>query len=133
MKKFAMICLFAAMSFGVAHAQNTDTKEIPANGARISFSEMEHQYGTIVKGGDGNCEFTFTNDGNEPLILSNVKASCGCTVPTWTKEPIMPGNTGTIKVRYNTNNVGSFTKTITVTCNAVNAPRTTLKIKGKVE
>ena len=133
MKKFAMICLFAAMSFGVAHAQNTDTKEIPANGARISFSEMEHQYGTIVKGGDGNCEFTFTNEGNEPLILQNVKASCGCTTPSYTQKPVMPGQTGTIKVHSNTNNVGAFSKTVTVTSNAVDNPRVVLRIKGNVK
>ena len=133
MKKFALVCLFATMAFGFANAQDTEKKEIPANGAKISFTELEHNYGTIQKGGDGNCEFTFTNDGNEPLILTGVRASCGCTTPTWTKEPVMPGKTGTIKVRYNTNNVGSFTKTITVTSNAVNASRSTLKIKGKVE
>ncbi|MBO7490085.1 MAG: DUF1573 domain-containing protein [Bacteroidales bacterium] len=103
------------------------------NGPQIEFTEQEHNYGNLQKGGDGNCEFVFTNTGNEPLILSNVKASCGCTVPTWTKEPIMPGKTGTIKVRYNTNNVGAFTKTITVSSNAINAARLTLKIRGKVE
>ena len=92
-----------------------------------------HDYGKVKKGGDGNCEFVFTNTGNEPLILSNVKASCGCTVPTWTKEPIMPGKTGTIKVRYNTNtSPQSFTKTITVSSNSINAPRLTLKIKGTI-
>ena len=132
MKRFALICLFASMAFGMANAQNTETTEVPANGAKIKFTETEHNYGTIQKGGDGNCEFTFTNDGNEPLILSNVKASCGCTTPSWTKEPVMPGKTGTIKVRYNTNNVGGFNKTITVTSNAINSPRVVLKIKGNV-
>ncbi|MBR3829495.1 MAG: DUF1573 domain-containing protein [Bacteroidales bacterium] len=133
MKKFFLLSLFVSMAFATINAQEAKTQEQPADGPKIAFTEQEHNYGTIKKGGDGNCEFVFTNEGNEPLILSNVKASCGCTVPTWTKEPIMPGKTGTIKVRYNTNNVGGFTKTITVTCNAVNAPRTTLKIRGKVE
>lgn len=133
MKKFFLLSLFVSMAFATINAQEAKTQDQPADGPKIAFTEQEHNYGTIKKGGDGNCEFVFTNEGNEPLILSNVKASCGCTVPTWTKEPIMPGKTGTIKVRYNTNNVGGFTKTITVTCNAVNAPRTTLKIKGKVE
>ncbi len=133
MKKFALICLFAAMSFGVANAQNTETKEAPANGARISFAEMEHQYGTIMKGADGNCEFTFTNEGNEPLILQNVKASCGCTTPSYTQKPVMPGQTGTIKVHYNTNSVGAFSKTVTVTSNAVDNPRVVLRIKGNVK
>jgi hypothetical protein len=133
MKKFFLLSLFVSLAFTAINAQDVKTQDQPADGPKISFTEQEHNYGTIKKGGDGNCEFVFTNEGNEPLILSNVKASCGCTVPTWTKEPIMPGKEGSIKVRYNTNNVGAFTKTITVTCNAVNAPRTTLKIKGKVE
>ena len=121
------------MALTAVNAQGTNSQNPPKNGPQISFNEIEHNYGTIQKGGDGNCEFVFTNNGNEPLILSNVRASCGCTVPTWTKEPIMPGKTGTIKVRYNTNNVGGLTKTITVTSNAVNDPRLVLKIKGKVE
>lgn len=132
MKKFALICLFAAMTFGVANAQNANDQE-PANGAKIRFTEMEHQYGTIEKGSDGNCEFEFFNDGNEPLILSKVKASCGCTTPSYTQKPIMPGQKGTIKVHYNTNNVGAFSKTITVTSNAVNSPSTVLRIKGNVK
>ena len=133
MKKFFLLSMFVSLAFTAINAQDAKTQDQPTDGPKITFNEQEHNYGTLKKGGDGNCEFLFTNEGNEPLILSNVKASCGCTVPTWTKEPIMPGKTGSIKVRYNTNNVGGFTKTITVTCNAINAPRTTLKIKGKVE
>ncbi|MBR3528920.1 MAG: DUF1573 domain-containing protein [Bacteroidales bacterium] len=133
MKKFFLLSLFVSLALTTLNAQDNKTQETPKNGPKITFNELEHNYGTIQKGGDGNCEFTFTNDGNEPLILTGVRASCGCTTPTWTKEPVMPGKTGTIKVRYNTNNVGSFTKTITVTSNAVNASRSTLKIKGKVE
>ena len=133
MKKFFLLSLFVSLALTTLNAQDNKTQETPKNGPKITFNELEHNYGTIQKGGDGNCEFTFTNDGNEPLILTGVRASCGCTTPTWTKEPVMPGKTGTIKVRYNTNNVGSFTKTITVTSNAVNASRSTMKIKGKVE
>lgn len=133
MKKFFLLSLFVSMAFTMINAQEATTQDQPMNGPKINFTEQEHNYGTIAKGGDGNCEFVFTNEGNEPLILSNVKASCGCTVPTWTKEPIMPGKTGTIKVRYNTSTLGSFTKTITVTSNAINSPRLTLKIRGKVE
>ena len=131
MKKFALSCLFASMAFGMANAQ-TEQKDVPANGAKIRFTETEHNYGTIAKGGNGDCEFTFVNEGNEPLILSNVKASCGCTTPSYTQKPVMPGKTGTIKVHYNTNNVGGFSKTVTVTSNAVDNPRVVLKIKGNV-
>ncbi|MBR1766150.1 MAG: DUF1573 domain-containing protein [Bacteroidales bacterium] len=133
MKKFAFMCLIAALSFGMAKAQTTEQKEVPANGAKIVFTEMEHDYGTVQKGGNGDCEFTFKNEGNEPLILSNVRASCGCTTPSYTQKPIMPGQTGTIKVHYNTNNVGGFSKTVTVTSNAVDNPRVVLRIKGTVK
>ena len=133
MKKFALICLFASMAFGFANAQETEKKDVPANGAKISFTELEHNYGTLQKGGNGDCEFTFKNEGNEPLILSNVKASCGCTTPSYTQKPVMPGQTGTIKVHYNTNNVGGFSKTVTVTSNAVDNPRVVLRIKGNVK
>ena len=133
MKKLFLLCFVAVMAIGSAQAQeekNESTENIP--GPRIVFAEMEHNYGTIVKGGDGNCEFTFTNTGDEPLVLSNVRASCGCTTPSWTQKPVMPGKTGSIKVRYNTNNVGGFTKTVTITSNAVNESRVVVKIKGNV-
>ena len=64
--------------------------------------------------------------------MANVKASCGCTTPSYTQKPVMPGKTGEIGVRYNTNNPGGFTKTVTVTSNAVNEPRVVVKIKGNV-
>ncbi len=132
MKKLLVLSFFVALAFGAVKAQNNQSQQVPANGPKIEFSKLEHNYGQIEKGGDGNCEFTFTNNGTEPLILSNVRASCGCTTPSWTKEPVMPGKSGVIKVKYNTNNVGGFTKTITVTSNAVDSPRVVLKIKGNV-
>lgn len=137
MKKFVLTILFAVLGLGCAFAQDKTTvttpSDKPINGPKISFSENVHDYGNIAKGSDGNCEFEFTNKGNEPLILSNVRASCGCTTPNWSKEPIMPGQKGTIKVHYNTNNVGGFNKSITVTSNAVDTPRMVLKIRGKVQ
>lgn len=133
MKKLFLLSLFAIFSFGVANAQNTVRQDTVLDGPKIQFESLIHDYGTIQKGSNGNCEFQFTNTGNEPLILSNVKASCGCTTPSWTQKPIMPGKTGVIKVHYNTNTVGGFTKSITVTSNAVDNPRTVLKIKGNVQ
>ena len=132
MKKFALICLFATLAFGVS-AQEVEKKEVPTNGAKIRFEQMEHQYGTIQKGGNGDCQFVFWNDGNEPLILQNVKASCGCTTPKYSQKPVMPGEKGFIDVHYNTNNVGGFSKTVTVTSNAVDNPRVVLRIKGNVK
>lgn len=97
----------------------------------IIFDKLEHDYGTIEKGGDGNAIFTFTNKGQKPLVLSNVHASCGCTVPQWPREPIAPGQQGEIKVKYNTNLVGTFSKTITVNSSAANS-MVRLRIKGQV-
>jgi hypothetical protein len=87
----------------------------------IIFKTTIYDYGTIAQGADGNCEFTFTNKGKSPLVLSNVQASCGCTTPEWPKEPISPGKTGVIKVTYNTNNTGPFRKSITVNSSAANS------------
>jgi hypothetical protein len=97
----------------------------------IIFDKLEHDYGTIDKGSDGNCVFTFTNKGQKPLVLSNVRASCGCTVPQWPREPIAPGEKGEIKVKYNTNIVGTFNKSITVNSNAANSI-VRLRVKGQV-
>lgn len=97
----------------------------------IIFDKLVHDYGTMVQGADGNCEFVFTNKGQKPLILSNVRASCGCTVPSWPQEPILPGNTGTIKVGYNTSIIGGFSKIVTVVSNAANS-QVILTIKGNV-
>lgn len=135
MKKILLASLLALFSFGIANAQDksaTDAKT-DQNGPKIEFTNTTHDYGEIKKGGDGNCEFTFTNVGNEPLILSNVRASCGCTTPSWTKAPVMPGKTGTIKVRYNTNNIGGFSKRVTVNSNSTTTPTVTLTIKGTVK
>lgn len=97
----------------------------------ISFEKTVHEYGTIEQGSDGGAEFVFTNSGKTPLVLSNVRASCGCTVPTWPKEPILPGAKSSIKVVYNTNLVGNFHKSITVNSNAKNS-EVVLSIKGNV-
>lgn len=97
----------------------------------IKFEKTVHDYGTIEQGSDGSTEFAFTNTGKTPLVLSNVRASCGCTVPTWPKEPILPGEKGAIKVVYNTNIVGSFHKSITVNSNAKNS-EVILSIMGNV-
>jgi hypothetical protein len=108
-----------------AKAQTADTTLV------INFASAVHDYGTITQGSDGSCEFKFTNGGKTPLILNNVRASCGCTVPSWTKEPVQPGGEGVIKVTYNTANMGSFNKSITVNSNAKNA-EVILQIKGTV-
>jgi hypothetical protein len=97
----------------------------------ITFDKLVHDYGTIERGSDGGAVFTFTNKGTKPLILSNVRAACGCTVPEWPREPIAPGKTGEIKVKYNTNIAGNFNKTITVNSNAANSA-VVLRVRGSV-
>ncbi|MEI6853330.1 MAG: DUF1573 domain-containing protein [Bacteroidota bacterium] len=90
-----------------------------------------HDYGTIKSGSDGSCQFVFKNTGTEPLLLSSVTASCDCTVPSWPKYPIFPGNTSTIKVAYDTKKIGMISKTIRVVSNAGNST-VELTIKGNV-
>ena len=121
---FAVLFLaFAALT--QLNAQTADSTLM------INFASTVHDYGTIVQGSDGSCTFVFTNMGKTPLVLSNVRASCGCTVPTWPREPILPGKEGSIKVVYNTNLVGSFNKSISVNSNAKNN-EVILNIKGTV-
>jgi hypothetical protein len=102
------------------------------NAPVIKFDKTVHDYGTIQQHGDGKCEFKFTNEGKEPLILSNVRSSCGCTVPTWPRQPVLPGQSEVIKVKYDTKRIGMINKSIHVYSNAKVSPLT-LKIKGKVE
>ena len=113
-------------------SSNTVTAQEVENGAKITFTKETHDYGTVKNGGDGTCTFEFKNTGNAPLILSNAKGSCGCTVPTWPKEPIAPGAKGVISVKYDTKRPGAINKSVTITSNAVNEPTKTIRIKGTV-
>ncbi len=99
--------------------------------AIATFQSTEHDYGDIVYDGDGLCTFVFTNTGTEPLMLTNVKASCGCTAPKWSRDPIKPGEKGEIEVKYNTRIAGSFNKTVTVQTNG-EPMQVILRIKGRV-
>ena len=99
--------------------------------AKIEFKTDSIDYGTIEKGSNGVRVFEFTNTGNAPLIISDVKSTCGCTIPKKPEGPIMPGETGKIEVKYDTNRVNPIRKTITVTSNA-DTPTIALKIKGEV-
>ena len=99
--------------------------------AEITFESLEHDYGNIYKGDNGECEFVFKNTGKAPLQITNARASCGCTVPSWPREPIAPGKKSVIKVKYDTNRLGTINKSITVTSNAVNNS-VVLHIKGSI-
>ncbi|MFT5846010.1 MAG: hypothetical protein ACI902_000047 [Psychroserpens sp.] len=122
MKKLVAILCIAFISLGAMAQEKT---------AKIEFKTDVIDYGTIEKGSDGVRIFEFTNTGNAPLIISNVKSTCGCTVPKKPKGPILPGETGKIEVKYDTNRVNPIRKTITVTSNA-DTPNVALKIKGLV-
>ena len=99
---------------------------------QIEFDSTTIDYGTIENGSDGERVFSFTNTGNADLIITNVKSSCGCTIPKKPEDPIAPGESSEIVVRYDTNRVGPFRKTITVSTNQENDPIIALKIKGTV-
>jgi len=132
MKKFVFTFVLLAFTSFLVNAQDApQPKPVNPNAPEIAFEKTVHDYGTIVQGADGTCEFKFTNTGKEPLILSRPQSSCGCTVPTWPQEPILPGKSDVIKVTYNTNNVGGINKTITVTSNA-KTEKVVLQIKGTV-
>lgn len=95
------------------------------------FAVSVHDFGTIPEGPAAEHEFEFTNTGKEPIVISNVSASCGCTTPSYSKEPVLPGKKGKIKASYNTNGrVAPFTKSITINSNAGTK---VLTIKGEVE
>ena len=108
-----------------------ERKEPDQDAPQIKFETLIHDYGKILKDSDGKFKFVFTNTGKEPLILSQPRSSCGCTVPTWPKKPILPGKSDEIEVTYATNRVGPFAKTVTVMSNA-KTPVVVLKIQGEV-
>lgn len=122
MKKVVTILFIGLLSLGLSAQEKV---------AKIEFKTDVIDYGTIEKGSDGVRVFEFTNTGNAPLIISNVRSTCGCTVPKKPEGPIMPGEKGEIQVKYDTNRVNPIRKTITVISNA-DTPTVALKIKGLV-
>ncbi|MDT0555962.1 DUF1573 domain-containing protein [Patiriisocius hiemis] len=121
MKKIVIIALVLVAGIATANAQ-----------AKFKFVTETIDYGTVAKGSDGVRVFEFTNVGNEPLVITDVKSTCGCTVPEKPEGPIGPGKKGQIKVKYDTKNkVGPIRKNITVYSNA-DEPVKLLKIKGEV-
>jgi len=126
------IILAAGFFMVPACTRSSSHTDVAAGSASISFDTTEHDYGTIAYAGDGTWEFAFRNTGTEPLLLTNVRSSCGCTIPEWPKEPIPQGGKGTIRVNYNTQLTGTFSKSISVFSNATATP-VILKIRGTVE
>ena len=150
MKKVFLLAILAIAGFS-ANAQTKQTAKKPAaatakpvaatttkvettkvDGAGMVFENETIDYGTIPHNADGKREFVFTNNGNKPLVIESTQGSCGCTVPTKPEKAIQPGEKGVIGVKYATDRVGAFTKTVTVTSNAEGQPTKVLTIKGTV-
>jgi len=146
MKKIFLLSMLVAFGTMTSNAQtkskaktttktNVTTKSTtPAtDGAGMVFENETIDYGTIPHNSDGKREFVFTNNGTKPLIIESAQGSCGCTVPTKPEGPIAPGAKATIGVKYATDRVGAFTKTVTIKSNAAGQETKVLTIKGTVE
>jgi len=118
MKSFTSILMLFLLSFSI-------------NAQEFKFESETIDYGKIDKGANGERIFTFTNVGDQPIIIKNIQSSCGCTVPKKPEKPIMPGEKGEIKVSYDTKRVGGFSKSITIFSNATEAAKV-IRIKGIV-
>jgi hypothetical protein len=125
-----MACFLAGIAIILSSSFAMNKAKLSA--PRIVFEQLIHDFGTIAHRSDGTCHFRFTNRGDAPLVITGVTASCGCTVPTYTREPVLPGQSGQIKVEYNTRLRGTFNKTIAVNTNDPNNPSITLTVKGTV-
>jgi hypothetical protein len=124
---FAIFCLFLCHT-----ACTSDSKEQASKkGQEIWFEETLHDYGQILQDSDGSWDFVFKNLGSQAIVINRVRSTCGCTIPDWPREPIEPGNSGQITVKYNTALTGTFLKSIYVYSSAANSP-VKLQIKGKV-
>lgn len=132
MKKLFPLLLSMSLIGFVGFAQTDKVNSGNTSAPEITFEYELHDYGTIDYGSDGVYAFKFTNTGKDPLVISDAKGSCGCTVPKWPKEPILKGQTNFINVSYDTKRPGPFTKTVTVTSNAKTITKV-LTIKGVVK
>jgi hypothetical protein len=133
MKKL-VLSIFAVAAMATASLAQTGATAVEnPTAADFKFDTEVHDFGTVKEGVQAEHTFKFTNTGKEPLVITNVQASCGCTTPTWSKEPIKPGAQGSVTAIYNSKGrPGNFNKAVTVTSNAKTAQKV-LFIKGNVE
>lgn len=132
MKKFLATFSMVALLVAFATAQTATVAPVKSvDGPVMSFDKIDIDYGTIAQGADPLRRFKFKNTGTAPLVIKNARGSCGCTVPSYKKEPVQPGETSEIEVRYDTQRVGPFTKTVTIETNEGEQPRV-LSIHGTV-
>ncbi len=131
--KLTALILLMAIGIGGYNAQEVVSKPMSASkGPMISINKEVHDYGTIEQGAPGGCEFIVTNTGDTPLILNRCRGSCGCTVPECSGDPIPPGETAVIKVKYDTKRIGPINKSVTIESNAANKRISIVKIKGTI-
>lgn len=116
----------------VLFSLNAGAQQPIEDGAHIEFEKEIHDYGDVPYDGDATTTFAFKNTGNQPLIISEARKSCGCTVPDYPKEPILPGESGVITVKYDSKRPGAINKSVTIVSNAVNNPNAVIRIKGQV-
>lgn len=125
MKQVILITLLVLSVYCTGYGQKKDH-------AGIVFDTLTYDFGLLKKGNDATCSFSFVNRNETPVIITNVKSSCGCTIQEWPGEPVISGESGTIKVKYNTKITGTFQKTIYVHTNRNSQP-IVLTIKGVVK
>jgi hypothetical protein len=123
--KIAGIVTFIAVLFMFSQGVEAQT------GPVMTFESTTVDYGTIERGSERIRTVTFTNTGDEPLLITNARGSCGCTVPDWPKEPIQPGESGEFSINYDTNRLGNINRTIRVTTNESGDPHVLL-VRGNV-
>ena len=131
MKKQMILLASVAFITTVFAATSVVGKIAELTGPLFTWESTAHNFGEIEQGKPVEHLFNFTNKGDVPLIISSVKASCGCTVANYTKEPIAPGKTGFVSARYNAAKVGTFNKTVTVMANTGD-DAIMLKLSGSV-
>jgi hypothetical protein len=134
MRKLVLATFTLAFAlFSINAQENQQPQPVQKNGKAV-FKVDNHDFGTIKEeGGLATYTFDFTNKGTDPLILKNVSTTCGCTIPEWSKEPILPNKKGTVKVSFNpSGRPGTFERTITIYSDG-NPGVQTVKIKGVVE
>ena len=153
MKKFLLLAVAAILAVAMfptdCAAQKKSRKELKAEAkaaadsvaaleaslkegvAEMTFKYTDHNFGTMEQGSDVSYNFEFVNTGKNDLIINNVATSCGCTTPEWTHQPVPSKTRGSIKVKYDSNRIGNFSKTITVYSTATNSP-VVLTIRGNI-
>ncbi len=133
MKKTILILSVILISLSSIYAQVEGVKENKkVKKPQITFEVTEHDFGTMKQGSDVSFDFIYKNTGKSDLIIQNVKKSCGCTTPEWSKAPLKKKKKDIIHVKYDSKRIGSFHKTVTIYSNAENSS-VVLTIKGKIE